>query len=90
MTHFADYSLSMMQAGTVTKGKGRNFCLCMFDSDSSENTCFYNSVVDSGSGVVHIDLMDCDVRRTVKYVEVREDKAADYLRRRHQRNGGRY
>eukprot|EP00105_Crassostrea_gigas_P013951 XP_011430449.1 PREDICTED: uncharacterized protein LOC105330461 [Crassostrea gigas] len=81
-THFAEYSLSVIQAGTITTRKGKRFCLCMFDSDSSENTCFYNSLSDSSSGVVHLDFQDCDVRHTVKYVELREDIAANYFQRR--------
>lgn len=88
-SHFAEYSLSLIQAGTITTRRGRRFCLCMFDSDSSENTCFYNSLSDTSSGVVHLDLQDCDVRHTVKYVELREDIAADYFQRRKDNLSGR-
>ncbi|XP_061174845.1 uncharacterized protein LOC133183987 [Saccostrea echinata] len=85
-SHFEKYSLSFIQAGLTNVKDNKNkqeICMCIFDSDSGENTCFHNSVSDMESGVVNIDYTNCDVEHTVKYVEISEDLAAEYFKRKY-------
>ncbi|XP_062581244.1 uncharacterized protein LOC134243043 [Saccostrea cucullata] len=85
-SHFDKYSLSLIQAGLTNVKDNKNkqeICMCIFDSDSGENTCFHNSVSDMVSGVVNIDYTNCAVEHTIKYVEISEELAAEYFKRKY-------